>query len=98
MTRTENADVGVELQELDEVKLLVTKGQQTGVLTYAEVSTALTEVEFDESDVEDLHAYLEKAEIELVEEVDPALKRGARGARGRHQGPPPAEPKAHAST
>ncbi|MGI8597565.1 MAG: sigma-70 family RNA polymerase sigma factor [Thermoleophilaceae bacterium] len=63
----------VELQELEEVKVLVARGQQTGVLTYTEVSVALAEVEFDESDVEDLHAYLEKAEIELVEDVDPAI-------------------------
>ena len=30
-----------DLQELEEVKLLVVKGQATGVLTYAEVATAL---------------------------------------------------------
>jgi RNA polymerase primary sigma factor len=61
-----------ELQELDEVKVLVTKGQQAGVLTYTEVATALAEVELEEGDVEDLHQFLEKAEIELVEDVDPA--------------------------
>ena len=54
------------------MKLLVTKGQEAGVLTYAEVATALAEVELDEGDVEDLHTYLERAEIELVEDVDPA--------------------------
>ncbi|CAA9490021.1 MAG: RNA polymerase sigma factor RpoD [uncultured Solirubrobacterales bacterium] len=63
-----------ELQELEEVKLLVTKGNQNGVLTYAEVATALAEVDLDEGDVEELHVFLEKSEIELVEEVDPALK------------------------
>jgi RNA polymerase primary sigma factor len=62
-----------ELQELEEVKLLVTKGQQTGILTYGEVAMALAEVDLDESDIEDLHGFLEKAEIELVDEVDPAL-------------------------
>src|SRR5215213_2746972 len=36
-----------ELQELEEVKLLVAKGQQTGTLTFAEVATALPEVERD---------------------------------------------------
>ena len=61
-----------ELQELEEVKLLVTKGQATGVLTYAEVATALAEVDLDEGDIEDLHGFLEKSEIELVEEIDPA--------------------------
>ncbi len=66
-----------ELQEIEEVKLLIVKGQQAGVLTYAEVSVALAEVEFDEADVEELHTFLEKSEIELVEDVDPALRAGA---------------------
>ena len=57
-----------ELQELEEVRLLVAKGRQTGVLTYAEVAVALAEVELDEGDVEELHGYLEKSEIELVED------------------------------
>ena len=60
-----------ELQELEEIKLLMLKGTQTGVLTYAEVATALAEVDIDETDIEELHAYLEKSEIELVED-DPA--------------------------
>src|ERR687886_1694805 len=59
-----------ELQELEEVKLLVTKGQQNGVLTYAEVATALAEVELDEGDIEELHGFFEKSEIELIE-ADP---------------------------
>ncbi len=62
-----------ELQELEEVKTLLTRGRQTGVLTYGEVATALVEIELDEGDIEDLHAHLEKSEIELVEEIDPAL-------------------------
>jgi RNA polymerase primary sigma factor len=62
-----------DLQELEEVKLLLTKGKQIGVLTYAEVATALAEVDLDEGDIEDLHGYIEKSEIELVEEIDPAL-------------------------
>src|SRR4051812_11065002 len=62
-----------ELQELEEVKLLVTKGQQSGVLTYSEVATALSEVDLDEGDIEDLHGFLEKSEIELVDEVDQRL-------------------------
>ena len=65
-----------ELQELEEVKVLLAKGQQAGVLTYAEVATALAEIELDEGDVEELHGYFEKSEIELVEEIDPALKAG----------------------
>src|SRR3712207_6761063 len=62
-----------ELQELEEVKVLLTKGQEAGVLTYAEIATALAEVELDETDIEDLHGFFEKSEIELVEEIDPAI-------------------------
>jgi RNA polymerase primary sigma factor len=63
-----------EIQELEEVKTLITKGQQLGVLTYGDVASAVSEVELDESDVEDLYGHLEKSGIELVEDVDPALK------------------------
>ena len=62
-----------ELQELEEVKGLIARGQQVGVLTYAEIETATAELDLDETDVEELHGFLERAEIELVEEVDPAL-------------------------
>ena len=60
------------------------------MLTYAEVATALAEVELDEGDVEELHGYFEKSEIELVED-DPTQPRprssapttAAAGARRR---------------
>src|SRR4051794_3736859 len=70
-----------ELQELEEVKFLVAKGTQTGVLTYAEIATALAEVDVDETDIEDLHQFLEKSEIELVEDLDPALAPAAEAER-----------------
>jgi RNA polymerase primary sigma factor len=62
-----------ELQELEAVKGLVTRGQRVGVLTYAEIAGAVSELDLDEADVEELHGFLERAEIELVEEVEPAL-------------------------
>jgi RNA polymerase primary sigma factor len=62
-----------ELRELEEVKGLIARGQRVGVLTYAEIATAMGELGLDETDVEELHGFLERAEIELVEEVDPAL-------------------------
>jgi RNA polymerase primary sigma factor len=78
-----------ELQELEEIKLLVAKGHQTGVLTYAEVAGALAEVDLDESELEDLHTFLERAEIELVDDVDPALSltpdEGVLDVRGRRR-------------
>jgi hypothetical protein len=61
-----------ELQELEEVKALLAKGQQIGVLTFTEIATATSELDLDESDVEELHGIFENSQIELVEEIDPA--------------------------
>ena len=66
-----------DLQELDEIKALVDRGQQLAVLTYAEVADAVSELDLDEADIEELHGFLERAAIELVEEVDPALAAAA---------------------
>ena len=66
-----------DLQELEEVKGLIARGLQIGVLTYAEIATATAELDLDETDVEELHGLLERAEIELVEEIDPALAAAA---------------------
>ena len=63
-----------ELQELEEVKNLLARGQELGVLTYAEVALAVRELDVDESDVEELTAFIETSEIELVEDIDPALR------------------------
>jgi RNA polymerase primary sigma factor len=62
----------VVLRELEEVKGLITRGQQVGVLTYAEIASATAGLDLDEADVEELHGFLEEAEIELVEDIDPA--------------------------
>ena len=59
-----------ELQELEEIKGLLTKGQQQGVLSYSEVADAVSEVDLDEGDVEELYGFLEKSEIELVEDIE----------------------------
>ena len=61
-----------ELQELEEVKGLITRGLQIGVLTYAEIVIATAELGLEETDVEELHGVLERCEIELVEEIDRA--------------------------
>ena len=62
-----------DLQELDEVRGLITRGQQVGVLTYAEIVTATVALDLDETDVEELHGLFEQSEIELVDELDPAI-------------------------
>ena len=61
-----------DLQELEEVKSLIARGLQVGVLTYAEIATATAELGLEEGDVEELHGLFERCEIELVEEIDPA--------------------------
>ncbi|MFL5976903.1 MAG: sigma-70 family RNA polymerase sigma factor, partial [Solirubrobacterales bacterium] len=62
-----------ELQELEEVKTLIARGQQFGVLTHNEVATAVAELDLDEAEMEELNGFIERSEIELVEEVDPAI-------------------------
>ena len=61
-----------DLQELDEVKGLIARGLQVGVLTFAEVLTVTADLGLEQSDVEELHRLFERFEIELVEEIDPA--------------------------
>ena len=77
----------VDLQELEEVKGLLLKGQQVGVLTFAEIQTAVAEIDLDETDIEELHGFLERSEIEIVEdseagtpkpEVEPPATKGRR--------------------
>jgi RNA polymerase primary sigma factor len=61
-----------EFPESDEVRGLITRGRQVGVLTYAEIVDGTVDLDLDDADVEALHALLEGCEIELVEEVDAA--------------------------
>jgi RNA polymerase primary sigma factor len=59
-----------ELRELEEVKVLIARGERVGTLTYAEISRATTETGLSETDVEELYGLFENSEIELVEEID----------------------------
>jgi RNA polymerase primary sigma factor len=61
-----------ELQELEEVKGLIARGERVGVLTYVEIATATADLGLEDADVEELHGLFEHFEIELVEEIDPA--------------------------
>jgi RNA polymerase primary sigma factor len=86
-----------DLQELDEVKALIARGLQLGVLTHAEIATATMELDLEDSDVEELHELLERGEIELVEEIDPATAAGlaierAPDKRTRRKASPSLEP------
>ena len=87
-----------ELQELEEVKNLMNRGQQLGVLTFGDIASAVSEVDLDESDVEDLYGHLEKSGIELVEDMDPAQKAAAEAHARRHREKRPARARKRRST
>jgi RNA polymerase primary sigma factor len=79
-----------EWAELDEVKALVVKGNKTGVVTHLEIKSAVAELDVDEADIEELHGFLEKQEIELVEDdtqtANPVVaEAAARGERRRRK-------------
>jgi RNA polymerase primary sigma factor len=61
-----------ELSELEEIGSLIANGRQVGVLMYAEVTQAVSELDLDEADIDKLHGLLEERGIELVEEFEPA--------------------------
>jgi RNA polymerase primary sigma factor len=86
-----------DLQELDEVKALIARGLESGVLTHAEIATAMLELDLEDGDLEELHQILERGEIELVEEIDPATAAGlaierAPDKRTRRKASPSLEP------
>jgi RNA polymerase primary sigma factor len=60
------------IHELDELRTLITDGQERGFLTFDDISSALEEVEVTKEQVQELHAYLSEQGIDVV------------GADGRH--------------
>ncbi len=63
---------GHELQEHEEVKELIARGVQIGVLTHAEIALATAELDLEHTELEELYGLVERFEIELIEEIDPA--------------------------
>ena len=78
-----------EWQELEEVKGLLTKGKAVGTLTFGEVQGAVSELDVDEADVQELHVFLESSEIELIDDdpsaakIDPAAVRTEKRRRAK---------------
>ena len=64
--------LGTDLKELEEIKGLIKRGLKIGVLTYAEITIATVALDLEDVDVEELHDILERCDIELIEEIDPA--------------------------
>jgi RNA polymerase primary sigma factor len=85
----DNGDVllsGVELQELDEVSALLVRGVQAGSLSYSEVAQVTRELDLGEGGIEELHALLASAEIELVEAYDSTASAEAEQPAARRRG------------
>ena len=57
---------GAPVYEADELRGLITDGQERGFLTFDEIATALEEVEVTKEQVHELHAYLSEHGIDVV--------------------------------
>jgi RNA polymerase primary sigma factor len=77
-----------ELAELEEIRALIASGQQLGALTHGEVATAIAELDLDETDIEELHSFLEGCEIELVDDAAPQQAAPAARRDQAHAGKP----------
>src|SRR5947209_4942509 len=53
--------------DLDELRPLITEGQERGFLTFDQIATCLEEVEVTKEQVQELHAYLDDQGIEVVD-------------------------------
>ncbi len=71
-----------DLAELEEVRGLIARGMQFGVLTHAEIAAATAELGLEDIEVEELRGVLERCEIELIEEIDPATTAAQTVERG----------------
>jgi RNA polymerase primary sigma factor len=90
-----------ELKEFEEVRTLIARGQQVGVLTFAEIASATAELDLDEADVLELHSLFERSEIELIEDIDPATAASLQVERApekRTRGKAPLDLKPQATT
>jgi len=54
------------IHELDELRVLITDGQERGFLTFDEITTALEEVEVTKEQIQELHTYLSGQGIDVV--------------------------------
>jgi RNA polymerase primary sigma factor len=54
------------IHELDELRTMITEGQERGFLTFDDISSALEEVEVTKEQLRELHAYLSEQGIDVV--------------------------------
>jgi RNA polymerase primary sigma factor len=79
-TKTEVLLVGEpSIMEVDELRPLITEGQERGFLTFEQIASCLEEVEVTKEQVVELHAYLEAEGIDVVgSDGRPAVTEGGR--------------------
>ncbi len=72
----------VSITEIDELRPLITEGQERGILTFTQIASALEEIEVTKEQVAELHAYLDDQGIDVVgEDGRPAISEGGRFER-----------------
>jgi RNA polymerase primary sigma factor len=77
----------VSITEIDELRPLIAEGQERGVLTFAQIASALEEIEITKEQVSELHAYLEEQGIDVVtDDGRPAISEGGRFERAEPAG------------
>ena len=64
--------MATEAPEREEFRLLLARGRAAGVLTHAEVSEAVADLELAPGELDDLHRLLEAADVDLVDPADAA--------------------------
>jgi len=70
------------ISEIDELRQLITDGQERGFLTFAQIASSLEEIEVTQEQVAELHGYLEEQGIDVVgEDGRPAVAEGGRFER-----------------
>jgi RNA polymerase primary sigma factor len=67
------------LPDSDELRALITQGQERGYLTFEEISSTLEEVEVTKEQVRDLHAYLVDQGVDVVAEDGVTAYKEAKG-------------------
>ena len=75
------------ITEIDELRQLITEGQERGFLTFAQIASSMEEIEVTKEQVTELHTYLEDQGIEVVgEDGRPAVAEGGRFERAAEAG------------
>ena len=66
------------IAELEELRVLILEGHDRGYLTFAEIEACLEEAEVTKEQVQELHAYLDDAGIDVLESEDVPAKSDSR--------------------